>query len=82
MSAENRRYAYVYIPSRQTVAVRLGLFRPRKVDTWWYAPRTGAYQDRWTHLASGIREFTPPSDDDWVLVVDTSELLQSCETQG
>ena len=70
LSGDERNYGFIYVPSQTHVAVRLGLFNAEKVDAWWYDPRTGTYRDQWTHIASGTRDFLPPTADDWVLVID------------
>jgi hypothetical protein len=69
-SGEQRSCGFIYFPVKKRVAVNLGLFNAQKVDAWWYNPRNGTWQDRWTHIASGMRDFVPPTNDDWVLVID------------
>jgi hypothetical protein len=41
---------------------------------WWYDPRTGKAISAGAFETSGMRELTPPSDDDWVLVVDDASV--------
>jgi hypothetical protein len=60
----------VYMPSSRTVTIDLSRLRGSSVKAWWFDPRTGKPESAGEFVASGCREFTPPAEGDWVLVVD------------
>jgi hypothetical protein len=71
MRGNDGSYAFVYIPiGKQSVMVQTGKLTGQTLSAWWYDPRTG----KATHIddapKADKREFTLPTLDDWVLVVD------------
>jgi hypothetical protein len=59
-----------YLPSSRTVTVDLTKVSGKTVTAWWFNPRTGKADASGEFPASGKRQFTPPSDGDWVFVLD------------
>ena len=41
-----------------------------QINAWWFDPRTGKATSAGTFAANGTRQFTPPGQQDWVLVLD------------
>jgi hypothetical protein len=67
------RYALVYNPLPQPIAVRLDWPVDEQVRAWWYNPRTGAAVAIGDLAAQGVATFAPPADGpDWVLVLDAA----------
>ncbi len=59
-----------YLPTTRTFTVDLSKVSGTAAQAWWYNPRTGK-TDSAGEFATGTKQkFTPPSDGDWVLVVD------------
>jgi len=63
-------YAFVYVPTGKPVTVALGKISGEKVDAWWFDPRDGTAHAIEIVSNQGTREFTPPSELDWILVLD------------
>jgi len=67
-------YAFLYMPSGNTVNVRMGIISGSQVKGWWYDPRTGEASEIGIFSNSGILSFDPPGNhirgNDWVLVLD------------
>lgn len=70
--AADGSYAYIYLPTPKPVRVRMDKLSRRAVQASWYDPRTGQQQPIGEFRNTGEREFTPPSDDDWVLTLETA----------
>jgi len=65
----------VYAPSRRTLRINLEALSGASATAWWFNPRDGSV-DRGTPLtSSGSRDFTPPTNDDWVLVIDDANSM-------
>ena len=60
----------VYIPTSRPVTIDMAQLKGTDSNAWWYNPRTGQAQPAGTFANSGPRTFTPPDDNDWVLVID------------
>lgn len=65
-------YAFVYTPVKQPVTVDLTRMTGSLVEASWFDPRTGRSIWLGQFPVRGSRTFTPPGDDDWVLVLDDS----------
>lgn len=67
-------YAFLYMPSGNTVTVAMGKISGSNVKAWWYNPRSGAATEIGTVENSGSKAFNPPGNhsrgNDWVLVLD------------
>jgi hypothetical protein len=59
-----------YIPTSRTITVQMNSLSGREAAAWWFNPRTGQVTEAGEFPTSGKREFTPPFDGDWVLVLD------------
>jgi hypothetical protein len=62
-----------YLPSRRTVTVDLGTLSGSTARAWWYEPAFGVPVEIGT-FPKGTWDFTPPTEDDWVLVIDNASL--------
>ena len=59
-----------YMPTARTITVDLSKMAKGRTKAWWFSPRTGDAVDAGTFAAEGSRSFTPPSEGDWVIVLD------------
>jgi hypothetical protein len=59
-----------YMPTARTITVDLSRICGKVAQAWWFDPRTGQAQSAGEFSASGPREFTPPAEGDWALVLD------------
>jgi len=62
----------VYIPQQRAVTVDLGQLSGTDALVWWYNPNDGSYTFVGSQTSTGSQDFTPPTTDDWVLVIDDS----------
>jgi hypothetical protein len=58
-----------YLPQPGRVLVDLSKFKAARLSVRWYDPRTGAFGPAETVPNAGLKRFTSPPQDDWVLVV-------------
>ena len=65
-------YAFIYTPLQQPVTVDLTRLTGSLVEAAWFDPRTGRSIWLGQFPVRGLRTFTPPGEDDWVLVLDDS----------
>jgi hypothetical protein len=66
--------AIIYFPSAKTVQVDMGQINGPSAKVWWFNPQNGSAQAAGTLPTSGTQAFTPPLDQDWLLVLDNSAL--------
>jgi hypothetical protein len=59
-----------YLPTSRTFTVDMTKIAGRTAKAWWFNPRTGKADVAGEFPAKGHREFTPPGEGDWVLVLD------------
>jgi hypothetical protein len=59
-----------YLPSSRTVTVDMSKVSGSQAKVWWFNPRTGSATASGEFPTRGSREFTPPAEGDWVLVLD------------
>jgi Protein of unknown function (DUF4038)/Putative collagen-binding domain of a collagenase len=59
-----------YLPTSRTFTVDMTKIAGRAAKAWWFNPRTGKAELAGKFPASGNRQFTPPGEGDWVLVLD------------
>jgi hypothetical protein len=70
-----------YIPASRTVKVDLSKVSSSKVNAWWFDPQMGNATSLGKFQTRGLKEFTPPREGDWVLVLDdASKCLPPPET--
>ena len=60
----------VYAPSQRTLRVNLDQLSGTNATAWWFNPRDGSVDAGTPVTSSGSWDFTPPTNDDWVLVID------------
>lgn len=63
-----------YIPDSRQVTVDMTEFNGNDVHCWWYNPRAGGGTEINTFSGTGTQNFTPPDNNDWVLVCDDDTL--------
>ena len=71
-----------YMPTSRTIGVEMSKLAGREVKGWWYDPRNGKAREAGKYRASGRREFTPPGEGDWVLVLDDADRQLSAPGDG
>jgi hypothetical protein len=62
--------AIAYLPTARPVTADLSKLAKGQCRAWWFDPRTGKAAAAGTFATQGAREFTPPAEGDWVLVLD------------
>jgi hypothetical protein len=70
--SEDSATAIIYFPRRTTISVDLGQISGPSKTGWWFNPRDGSAAEIGTLGGSGSMSFTPPSGNDWALVIDDS----------
>jgi len=63
-----------YIPTQRTVTVDLSKIAGSSATAWWFDPQTANTTLIGTFNTSGMKDFTPTTSDDWVLVIDNASL--------
>lgn len=66
--------AIVFFPFGKTVTLNMNALNGTTTSVWWFNPRDGSAQTAGTVPATGSQTFTPPSDQDWLLVLDNADL--------
>ncbi len=59
-----------YIPAKNDIKVDLTKLSGNEVKCWWYNPGSGKAAEIGVFKSLSSREFDPPSDGDWILVID------------
>ncbi len=59
-----------YLPGKREVTVDMTKISGKNARCWWYEPGTGAATEIGIFPTLDNHSFTPPSDEDWVLVID------------
>jgi hypothetical protein len=66
-----------YIPNGNAATLQVDMSKISsargKAKGWWFNPKTGVATLISTFANSGLRSFTPPDSDDWVLVIDAED---------
>lgn len=72
--ARNGQTVIAYIPNGSVTPLRVNMSKitsaAATTKCWWFNPRDGSTKLIGTYPNSGIRNFTPPDTNDWVLVID------------
>jgi hypothetical protein len=59
-----------YLPSSRPFTVDVSKVSGKEALAWWFDPRSGKSTKDGKFPTSGRKQFTPPSEGDWVLVID------------
>jgi len=59
-----------YLPTARTFTVDMTKIAGKTAKAWWFNPRTGKSDAAGEFPTSGKKQFTPPGEGDWVLVLD------------
>jgi hypothetical protein len=59
-----------YMPTSRKITVDLSRISGAKAKAWWFDPRNGKASAAGEFPTTGSRDFAPPSEGDWVLVLD------------
>jgi hypothetical protein len=69
--ADDGSYAYVYVPTNQTILVDMRRIPAKEVVASWYDPRTGGVSFIGHYHTCGVYHFTSPTPGpDWVLMLE------------
>jgi hypothetical protein len=66
--------AIVYTPTQRALTIDMSKIAGGTARAWWFDPATGLATLIGDFTASGTRSFTPPTAQDWVLVIDNATL--------
>ncbi len=59
-----------YMPTARAFTVDMTKIAGKSAKAWWFNPRTGKSDVAGEFPTTGKKQFTPPGDGDWVLVLD------------
>ena len=59
-----------YMPTARTITVDMAKLPKGQAKAWWFDPRTGKSILAGTYATEGAKQFTPPAQGDWALVLD------------
>jgi hypothetical protein len=59
-----------YLPSSRRITVDMSKISGSQAKGWWFNPHTGNATASGEFTTRGLRDFTPPEEGDWVLVID------------
>jgi hypothetical protein len=59
-----------YMPSNRKITVDMGRVSGSQAKAWWFDPRNGKASAAGEFPTTRARDFTPPAEGDWVLVLD------------
>jgi len=59
-----------YMPTARTITVDMSKVAGGQAKASWFNPRTGGWSAAGEHPTTAKRQFTPPGDGDWVIVLD------------
>ncbi len=59
-----------YLPTARPFSVDMTKISGTTASAWWFNPRTGKATSEGISPTTGKKQFTPPGDGDWVLVID------------
>ncbi len=69
--AKDSSFMIAYLPVKTELTINLAVISGKRARCWWYNPSTGKnFVIGIFPTQSNTHEFTPPSDGDWILVVD------------
>ena len=70
VATRGKAYAFVYTCNGRDMSIRMGVIAGNQVKASWYSPRDGSRQVIGVFPNKGVRNFSPPDRNDWVLVLD------------
>jgi hypothetical protein len=70
----NNNTLIAYLPSARQVTVDMSYISGVDARSWWYNPSNGEATEIGIFATAGQLDFTPPSNGDWVLVIDDASL--------
>ncbi len=70
IASRGKKYLFAYDYSGKPFRIRMGAIGGTRVQAWWYSPRDGSAQKAGTFENRDEHAFTPPDQNDWVLVID------------
>ena len=59
-----------YLPTARPFTVDMTKIAGKTAKAWWFNPRTGKSDAAGEFPTTGKKQFTPPGEGDWVLVLD------------
>jgi hypothetical protein len=59
-----------YMPTTRVITLDMTKISGKEASAWWFNPRSGKSDSIGQYPTTGKRQFTPPGDGDWVLVLD------------
>jgi hypothetical protein len=68
--SETGEYAVAYLPEGEPVTVNLTALPADRLQLWWFDPRSGLSVNGGTCASTSQLQLSPPSREDWVLVID------------
>ena len=69
---QDGRTVIAYMPTTRVVTVDMTKISGKEATAWWFNPRSGKSDSIGQYATTGKRQFSPPADGDWVLVLDDS----------
>lgn len=70
-AARGDGFMIVYLPENESIDITMGKISGRKINAWWFDPRTGDYVNIGKVRNNGSYTFkTPNAEKDWVLILD------------
>jgi len=66
----NGHTVMVYAPTQRAMTIDMTKISGTNALAWWFDPRTGVATNFGPFATTGTRVFTPPTTNDWVLVLD------------
>jgi hypothetical protein len=70
----NNSTLIAYLPDSTTVTIDMSAITGVSARSWWYNPANGEAIEIGLSMTTGQLNFTPPSNGDWVLVIDDASL--------
>jgi hypothetical protein len=63
-----------YLPSNRKIKIDMSKISGTHADCWWYKPSDGSALKIGSYPTNGTRSFVPPSQGDWIIVIDNASL--------
>jgi hypothetical protein len=67
---KDRGTVIAYMPTARAITVDMTRISGKEATAWWFNPRSGKTDSIGECPTSGKKQFTPPGDGDWILVLD------------